>query len=52
MNEYFPLHDLLCFEEGRLMKDYICGDNKALDLLGLMQGRTAALLERCFKGVR
>jgi hypothetical protein len=50
MNEYFPLHDMLCFEEGRLMKEYICGNCKALDLLRLMQGRTASLLERCFKG--
>lgn len=50
LNEYFPLHDLLCIEEGRLMKDYICGDKKALDILGMMQGRTTVLLERCFKG--
>lgn len=48
INEYFPLHDLLCIEEGRLMKDYMCGDIKSFDLLRQMQGRTAALLERCF----
>lgn len=48
LREYFPLHDALCFEEGRLMKDYICGDSKAVDVLRLLQGRTAALLERCF----
>lgn len=50
LNEYFPLHDPLCFEEGRLMKAYVCGDEKALDILKLMQGRTAALLDRCFNG--
>lgn len=50
MNEYFPLHDPLCFEEGRLMKDYACGINEALPLLKLMQGRTAGLLDRCFMG--
>ena len=50
LNEYFPLHDELCFEEGRLMKDYICGDSKALELLQKMKGRTAALMERYFKG--
>lgn len=48
--EYFPLHDLLCFEEGRLMKDYTCGDEKAVEMLALMQGRTSALLERCYIG--
>jgi hypothetical protein len=50
LNEYFPLHDPLCFEEGRLMKAYACGDGKALELLGLMQGRTAELLDKCFNG--
>jgi hypothetical protein len=48
--EYFPLHDLLCIEEGRLMKDYICGDKNALKMLQLTKGRTAALLENCFAG--
>lgn len=50
MYEFFPLHDLLCIEEGRLMKDYACGDVKAAEILALMQGRTSALLERCYKG--
>jgi len=50
LNEYFPLHDALCYEEGRLMKDYICGDENAKEILKLMQGRTARLLERCFNG--
>jgi hypothetical protein len=49
LNEYFPLHHALCYEEGRLMKDYVCGDTKALELLRLMKGRTEALLEKCFK---
>lgn len=48
LNEYFPLHDALCFEEGRLMKDFICGDEKAKDLLGMMMGRTGRLMKRCF----
>ena len=25
LNEYFPLHDELCFEEGRLMRQYATG---------------------------
>ena len=50
MYEYFPLHNLLCVEEGRLMRDFACGDRKAIDILTLMQGRTAALLEGFYKG--
>lgn len=48
LNEYFPLHDELCVEEGRLMKAYSCGDQDAMELLRRLQGRTAALLRRCF----
>jgi hypothetical protein len=44
--EYFPIHDELCFEEGRLMKDYACGDPKAADLLAALHGRCAALMQR------
>ena len=28
LNEYFPLHDELCFEEGRLMRQYATGTAK------------------------
>ena len=48
LDHYFPLHDELCFEEGRAMKDYICGDETALDMLKLTKGRTSRLLSRCF----
>jgi predicted metal-dependent phosphoesterase TrpH len=48
LEEYFPLHDELCFEEGRLMKDYVCGDSAAADLLGRLSGRCAALMGKCW----
>jgi hypothetical protein len=48
LTEYFPLHDELCVEEGRLMKEYAGGDKKALEMLSLLQGRTAALMKKCW----
>jgi hypothetical protein len=45
---YFPLHDELCFEEGRLMKEYAGGDREALPLLKAMRGRCAALMNKCW----
>ena len=45
---YFPLHDELCFEEGRLMKDYRCGDKKAGELLDILHGRVEALQKKYF----
>jgi hypothetical protein len=46
LEEYFPLHDELCYEEGRLMKDHICGDTGAADLLGRLRGRCGALMRK------
>jgi predicted metal-dependent phosphoesterase TrpH len=46
LNEYFPLHDELCFEEGRLMKDYVCGDEKAAAALTGLHGRSAAMMNK------
>ncbi len=37
---YFPRHDELCIEEGLLMKNYICGDEKAKNQLSNLSGRT------------
>ncbi len=48
LDQYFPLHDELCFEEGRAMKDFVCGDAAGLDMLRATQGRTARLLARCY----
>jgi hypothetical protein len=46
LEEYFPLHDELCVEEGRLMKEYATGDKAAADRLASLSGRCAALMRR------
>ena len=48
MRNYFPLHDELCYEEGRAMKDYACGDEKARKILETLSGRTEALRKKTF----
>ena len=49
MQEYFPLHDELCFEEGRLMKAYACGDESAAEDLKHISGRMKRQREKYFK---
>lgn len=49
VNNYFPIHDDLCFEEGRAMHDYINGVDDALETLEFLQGRTKKLLDKYFK---
>ena len=48
LKNYFPLHDELCFEEGRALKAYALGDGDALDVLRLTKGRTVKLLHKYF----
>ena len=48
LQEYFPLHDELCFEEGRAMKDAYLGDEQALELLRLIHGRVKRYTDRFF----
>jgi hypothetical protein len=48
LEEYFPLHDELCFEEGRLMKDCVFGENGAADLLWQLRGRCESLMKQCW----
>ncbi len=43
MREIFPLHDMLCAEEGRLMLAHAAGDHAAAALLKPLQGRVKAL---------
>ncbi len=45
---YFPLHDELCFEEGRLMKEYASGDEEAGELLRQIGGRMEKLRRKYF----
>lgn len=46
--EFFPLHDELCFEEGRAMKDYACGIPGAKEVLAALHGRMRAQREKYF----
>ena len=52
MKNYFPVHDELCYEEGRLMKQYAVGtaDEKeeAVKTLGVINGRMKKLREKYF----
>ena len=49
LGEYFPLHDELCFEEGRAMKAYAAGSEpEALDELAFLKGRVPRLMEKYF----
>ena len=52
LKEYFPLHDELCFEEGRLMKQAATGTNEekeeAVRLLGALHGRMRRHREKYF----
>ena len=45
---YFPRHDELCYEEGRLMKDYVCGNQEAKAQLSQLSGRTKKFAEQFF----
>ena len=46
--EFFPLHDDLCYEEGRAMKDYVCGISGAKEMLECISGRMKAQREKYF----
>ncbi len=47
-DEYFPLHDDLCVEEGRLMQAYVNGDGQAKMRLEACYGQIAQLQEHLF----
>ena len=52
LQNFFPLHDELCFEEGRLMKQYAVGtpaeQEDAKRLLTAIHGRMRAQREKYF----
>jgi len=48
LKNFFPLHDELCFEEGRAMKDYACGVPGAKETLEFISGRMKAQREKYF----
>ena len=49
LDYFFPLHDELCFEEGRLMKDYATGDRDAAETLLHIHGRMRRQREKYFQ---
>ena len=48
LKEFFPLHDDLCREEGRAMKDYVCGVDGARETLEFISGRMKKQREKYF----
>mgnify|MGYP003302016309 CR=1 FL=1 len=48
LQDYFPLHDDLCYEEGRAMKDYYCGIEGAKETLEFISGRVKKQREKYF----
>lgn len=48
LKEFFPLHDDLCYEEGRAMKDYVCGVEGAKETLEFISGRVKKQREKYF----
>ena len=48
LQDYFPLHDDLCYEEGRAMKDYACGVEGAKETLEFISGRVKNQREKYF----
>ena len=48
LDDFTPLHDDLCYEEGRLMKAYATGDEAAKAVLDVIGGRMQKLFEKYF----
>lgn len=48
MENYFPLHDELCFEEGRAMRAYACFEEEGEKTLELLHGRVEAMIRKYF----
>lgn len=48
MENYFPLHDLACKSEGYYMKQYVCGDKRAENILSAMKGQIPEMQKKYF----
>ena len=48
LDEFTPLHDELCYEEGRLMKAYVTGDEDAEKVLKAIGGRMKKMYRKYF----
>lgn len=49
IREYFPVHDRICAEEGKLMIDYIAGEEDAAEKISAMKGKITALMNRLWE---
>lgn len=49
LHEFFPLHDELCFEQGRLMKEYVCKNEDAEATLKFIYGSMEKQRKKYFK---
>lgn len=52
LDNYFPSHDELCFEEGVLMREYALGDDRAGDSLSLFADRTEKHMNYLLRGIK
>lgn len=50
LDNYFPIHDNLCFNESLIMKDYICGVSGTKEELERVSGRTEEFRKHIFRG--
>ena len=48
MENYFPLHDLMCEAEGYYMNRYLAGDGRARTILEAMKGQQAEMMSKYF----
>ena len=48
LDEFTPLHDELCYEDGRLMKAYVTGEEDAEEGLQLIYGRIDNMFKKYF----
>ena len=48
LDQYFPHHDELCFEEGCRMRDCYLGDEKSRKVLELINGRVKEYQRKFF----
>ncbi len=48
LQNYFPIHDELCFEEGRAMKAFAANEDGARETLEFLHGRCEKLLKKYF----
>ena len=48
MDNYFPVHDLVCKTEGHYLKRHFCGDQRATEILKTMKGQLPEMQKKYF----